>query len=34
MQIAQAEGISIQELEQIPGTGMGGRVTKSDVLNY
>jgi 2-oxoglutarate dehydrogenase E2 component (dihydrolipoamide succinyltransferase) len=34
MQIAQAEGISIQELEQIPGTGTGGRVTKSDVLNY
>ncbi len=34
MQIAQAEGISMQELEQIPGSGIGGRVTKSDVLNY
>jgi 2-oxoglutarate dehydrogenase E2 component (dihydrolipoamide succinyltransferase) len=34
MQIAQTEGISMQELEQIPGTGIGGRVTKSDVLNY
>ncbi|MFN3385870.1 MAG: dihydrolipoamide acetyltransferase family protein [Candidatus Thermochlorobacter sp.] len=34
MQIAQTEGISMKELEQIPGTGIGGRVTKSDVLNY
>jgi 2-oxoglutarate dehydrogenase E2 component (dihydrolipoamide succinyltransferase) len=34
MQIAQAEGISMQELERIPGSGIGGRVTKSDVLNY
>ncbi|PIO47362.1 MAG: hypothetical protein CMR00_10675 [[Chlorobium] sp. 445] len=34
MQIAQTEGISMKELEQIPGTGIGGRVTKNDVLNY
>lgn len=32
--IAQSEGISMQELESIAGTGQGGRVTKKDVLDY
>lgn len=32
--IAQKEQISASELEQIPGSGLGGRVTKSDILNY
>ncbi len=32
--IAKTEGISLEELERIPGTGLHGRVTKKDVLNY
>ena len=32
--IARAEGISMQELEIIPGTGLGGRVTKRDILAF
>lgn len=32
--IAQKEQISATELEQIPGSGLGGRVTKTDILNY
>jgi len=32
--IAQAEQISLQELEQIEGTGAQGRVTKKDILAY
>jgi 2-oxoglutarate dehydrogenase E2 component (dihydrolipoamide succinyltransferase) len=32
--IAAAEGIGIAELEQIPGTGSEGRVTKNDILEY
>ena len=32
--IAKEEGISIQELEQIPGSGRKGRVTKKDILHY
>lgn len=32
--IAKEEGISLQELEQIQGTGKEGRVTKDDMLNY
>lgn len=32
--IAEKENISVAELEQIEGTGQGGRVTKSDVLAY
>ncbi|HUH34194.1 MAG TPA: dihydrolipoamide acetyltransferase family protein [Moheibacter sp.] len=32
--IAQAEGISLQELEQIQGSGMEGRVTKEDILKF
>lgn len=32
--IAEKEGISVQELETIAGTGQNGRVTKNDILNY
>lgn len=32
--IAQKEGIAIQELDQILGTGLGNRVTKQDILGY
>ncbi len=32
--IAEKEGISIAELEQIEGSGNEGRVTKTDILNY
>ncbi|HPQ09078.1 MAG TPA: dihydrolipoamide acetyltransferase family protein [Bacteroidia bacterium] len=32
--IAKQEGISIAELEKIEGSGLHGRVTKNDVLNY
>lgn len=32
--IARNEGISMAELEQIPGTGLEGRVTKKDILHY
>ncbi len=32
--IAQKEGISIDELETIVGSGKEGRVTKNDILNY
>ncbi len=32
--IAAAEGIDMVELEQIPGTGSEGRVTKNDILSY
>lgn len=32
--IAKEEGISVQELETIPGTGKEGRVTKRDMLAY
>jgi len=32
--IAQTEGISIQELDAIPGTGKDGRLTKTDILDY
>ncbi len=32
--IAQAEGISLQELETISGSGQNGRVTKKDILAY
>jgi 2-oxoglutarate dehydrogenase E2 component (dihydrolipoamide succinyltransferase) len=34
MNIASSEGISMTELEQIPGTGHEGRVTKKDILSY
>jgi 2-oxoglutarate dehydrogenase E2 component (dihydrolipoamide succinyltransferase) len=32
--IAAKENIGLQELETVPGTGMGGRVTKKDILAY
>jgi 2-oxoglutarate dehydrogenase E2 component (dihydrolipoamide succinyltransferase) len=32
--IAEKEGIGMQELESISGTGQGGRVTKKDILLY
>ncbi len=32
--IAEAEGIPLEELERIPGTGLEGRVTKQDLLRY
>lgn len=32
--IAATEGISTSELESIPGSGEGGRVTKKDILSY
>ncbi len=34
MTIAREEGISMNELESISGTGFGGRVTKKDILTY
>lgn len=34
MNIAQNEGISLQELQHIPGTGSQGRVSKKDILQY
>jgi 2-oxoglutarate dehydrogenase E2 component (dihydrolipoamide succinyltransferase) len=34
LNIAASEGVSIQELETIPGTGNEGRVTKRDILQY
>lgn len=32
--IAQTEGVSMQELDSIAGTGKDGRVTKNDILSY
>ncbi len=32
--IAQIAGLSLEELAQIPGSGMGGRVTKKDIETY
>ena len=34
LSIAKEEHISQEELDGIPGTGLGGRVTKEDMLNY
>ncbi|ANH81549.1 diapophytoene dehydrogenase [Niabella ginsenosidivorans] len=34
LNIAANEGISMSELEKIPGTGKEGRVTKNDILGY
>ncbi|AKQ46345.1 2-oxoglutarate dehydrogenase [Rufibacter radiotolerans] len=34
MNIAREEGITMQELEFVPGTGNEGRVTKKDILEY
>ena len=34
LNIAQNEGVSLNELQQIPGTGSQGRVSKKDILQY
>ncbi|MFM1897981.1 MAG: hypothetical protein RL577_221 [Bacteroidota bacterium] len=34
MNIARTEGISMSELEGVPGTGKEGRVTKADIMAY
>ena len=34
MSIARAEGVSMSELEKIPGSGANNRVSKKDVLDY
>jgi 2-oxoglutarate dehydrogenase E2 component (dihydrolipoamide succinyltransferase) len=34
LNIAASEGVSMGELEKIPGTGNDGRVTKKDILQY
>ncbi len=34
LNIATSEGVSMSELEKIPGTGSEGRVTKKDILQY
>ena len=34
LNIAQSEGISMAELETVPGTGQEGRVSKKDILSY
>lgn len=34
LNIAGTEGISMSELEAVPGTGAEGRVSKKDILNY
>lgn len=34
LNIAASEGVSMTELERIPGTGNEGRVTKKDILDY
>lgn len=34
LNIAREEGVTMAELEQLPGTGEGGRVSKKDILAY
>ena len=34
LSIARTEGVSMEELERVPGTGEGGRVSKKDILAY
>lgn len=34
LNIAQKEKVTFEELESIPGSGIGGRVTKNDIMNY
>jgi len=34
LNIASSEGVSMNDLERIPGTGNEGRVTKKDILSY
>lgn len=32
--IAEKEGVTVAELDQLSGSGMGGRVTKKDIISY
>jgi 2-oxoglutarate dehydrogenase E2 component (dihydrolipoamide succinyltransferase) len=34
LRIAQEQGIGMEEMQKIPGTGMGGRITKNDLEGY
>jgi 2-oxoglutarate dehydrogenase E2 component (dihydrolipoamide succinyltransferase) len=34
LSIAREEGVSMSDLERLPGTGQEGRVTKKDILDY
>lgn len=34
LSIARTEGVTMDELERLPGSGDGGRVTKKDILGY
>ncbi len=34
LRIAHEQGIGIEEMQKIPGTGMGGRITKGDLEGY
>src|SRR5213075_2095161 len=34
LRLAKEKGISLEELQSIPGTGEGGRLTKKDVEEY
>jgi 2-oxoglutarate dehydrogenase E2 component (dihydrolipoamide succinyltransferase) len=34
LSIARSEGVSMEELERLPGTGEGGRVSKKDILAH
>ncbi len=34
LNIASKEGVSLEELKNINGTGINGRITKNDILNY
>lgn len=34
LNIAKVEGLNLNELDKIPGTGLNGRLTKKDLLNY
>lgn len=34
LRVVKEHGLSLSEVEQIPGTGMGGRVTKNDLEEY
>jgi 2-oxoglutarate dehydrogenase E2 component (dihydrolipoamide succinyltransferase) len=34
LSIARTEGVPLEELERVPGSGEGGRVTKRDILGY
>jgi len=34
LRLAREGGVALEQLEKIPGTGMGGRLTRSDLENY